>query len=50
MMVSIRRQLHMYPELGWELYNTSALVKKTLDEIGIPYEADVYGKIPSSPP
>jgi len=44
MMVAIRRELHMYPELGWELEKTSALVRKTLDEIGVPYEADVYGK------
>ncbi|MBQ5771382.1 MAG: amidohydrolase, partial [Clostridia bacterium] len=44
MMVKIRRELHMYPELGWELDRTSALVRKTLDEIGVPYEADVYGK------
>ena len=44
MMVRLRRELHMYPELGWELTKTSALVRKTLDEIGIPYEADVYGK------
>ena len=35
MMVRLRRELHMYPELGWELTKTSALVRKTLDEIGI---------------
>ncbi|MBQ3078847.1 MAG: amidohydrolase [Clostridia bacterium] len=43
-MVNIRRELHMYPELGWELEKTSALVRRELDKIGIPYEADVYGR------
>ena len=32
MMVKIRRELHMYPELGWELDRTSALVRKRLIE------------------
>ncbi len=44
MMVRIRRELHMYPELGWDLERTSALVRRELDAIGVPYEADVYGK------
>jgi len=44
LMVRIRRELHMYPELGWELDRTSALVRRELDAIGVPYEADVYGK------
>ena len=43
-LVRLRRQLHMYPELGWDLPLTSALVREELDKIGIPYEADVYGK------
>ena len=46
MMVRVRRQLHMYPELGYDLPLTTALVKAELDAIGVPYEADVYG--PSS--
>ena len=43
-LVRIRRQLHMYPEMKWDLPMTSALVREELDKIGIPYEADVYGK------
>ncbi len=43
-LVRIRRQLHMYPELRWELPMTSALVREELGKIGIPFEADVYGK------
>ncbi|HAK27651.1 MAG TPA: amidohydrolase, partial [Sphingobacterium sp.] len=37
--VSNRRHLHQNPELSFEEYNTSAFVKKQLDELGIPYEA-----------
>lgn len=40
----IRREMHMYPELGWELERTSALVRRELDSIGVEYEADVYGR------
>ncbi|MBQ4193242.1 MAG: amidohydrolase [Clostridia bacterium] len=43
-LVRIRRTLHEYPELGWELQKTSALVREELDKAGIPYEADRYGK------
>ena len=43
-LVRIRRRLHMYPELKWDLPLTSALVREELDRIGVPYEADVYGK------
>ncbi|HIQ63436.1 MAG TPA: amidohydrolase, partial [Candidatus Avichristensenella intestinipullorum] len=43
-LVRIRRELHMYPELGLELPKTSGLVRRELDAAGIPYEADVYGK------
>ena len=43
-LVRIRRQLHMYPELRWELPLTAALVKEELDKIGVSYEADKYGK------
>ncbi|MBR4082007.1 MAG: amidohydrolase [Clostridia bacterium] len=42
-LVRIRRQLHMYPELRWDLPLTAALVKEELDKIGVPYEADKYG-------
>ena len=43
-LVRIRRQLHMYPELRWDLPQTAALVREELDKIGIPYEADKYGQ------
>ena len=35
-LVRIRRELHMYPELGWELPKTSGLVRRELDAAGIP--------------
>ncbi len=44
MMVRVRRQLHMYPELGWELTETVKLVKQELDKIGIPYAFEKYGR------
>ena len=43
-LVTLRRELHMYPELRWELDRTAALVKRELDAAGIPYEADKYGR------
>ena len=43
-LVRIRRQLHMYPELKWDLPMTHALVCEELDKIGIPYEANTYGQ------
>lgn len=41
--VSIRRQLHKYPEIGFELENTVKLVSEELDKIGIAYTYE-YGK------
>lgn len=41
--VDIRRQLHMYPELGFDLPVTLALVKRELENAGIPY-TEKYGK------
>ena len=43
-LVRIRRELHARPELGWDLTETSALVRRELDKAGIPYEANKYGK------
>ena len=43
-LVRIRRELHMYPELRWDLDRTAALVRRELDAAGIPYEADRYGR------
>ncbi|XP_057870792.1 IAA-amino acid hydrolase ILR1-like 5 isoform X2 [Cryptomeria japonica] len=35
---SIRRSIHEYPELLYEEYNTSALIRRELDKIGVSYE------------
>ena len=39
----IFRQLHMYPEIGFDLYKTTALVAEELDALGIAH-TDKYGK------
>lgn len=39
----LRRQLHMYPEIGFDLPKTLALVKGELDKWGIPY-TEKFGK------
>jgi len=36
--VETRRFLHQHPELSFEEYNTSDFVKRTLDDLQIPYE------------
>src|SRR4051812_16986300 len=46
----IRRTLHRQPELGFQEFKTSALVRRKLDELGIPYrhpiaETGVIGQI-----
>lgn len=33
----VRRELHQYPELGFELEKTTKIIKKYLDEIGVNY-------------
>lgn len=40
-MVEIRRTLHRHPELGYQEFQTSALVRRTLDQLGIPYRHPV---------
>ncbi len=44
MMVRVRRELHRHPELGWELDNTSALVRRELNAVGVSYEFEKYGR------
>ena len=39
----LRRELHQYPEIGYELPKTIAVVKRELDFIGLPY-TEQYGK------
>ena len=41
--VKIRRKLHMYPEIGFDLEKTVALVKSELEKMGIEY-TEKYGK------
>ncbi len=41
--VDIRRKIHEYPEIGFELPKTLALVKSELEKFGIPY-TEKYGK------
>lgn len=37
-LVSTRRTLHQFPELYWQEANTSAYIRRTLDDLGIPYK------------
>lgn len=41
--VGIRRQLHMYPEIGFCLDKTLALIRSELDKMGVSY-TEKYGK------
>lgn len=41
--ISLRREIHQYPEVGFELPKTVALVKRELDKMGISYTEE-YGK------
>jgi amidohydrolase len=43
LMVRMRRQLHMYPEIEYDLPKTLATVRAELDAIGVPYEFERYG-------
>jgi len=48
--INIRRMIHEYPEIGFDLPRTTALVKSELDKMGIPYtekysEGSVVGYI-----
>lgn len=41
--INIRRQLHMYPEIGFDLTKTVALIKSELEKMGVKY-TEKYGK------
>lgn len=41
--VKLRREIHMYPEVDYDLPKTTAVVKRELDAIGVPY-TEKYGK------
>ena len=40
---TVRRELHMYPEIGFDLDRTLALLRRELDAIGVDY-TEKYGK------
>lgn len=40
-LVSTRRTLHQFPELYWQEVNTSAYIRRVLDELGISYKYPV---------
>ncbi|CAK8535880.1 unnamed protein product [Lathyrus sativus] len=40
-MVDIRRKIHENPEVGYEEFETSKLIREKLDELGIPYKHPV---------
>ena len=44
--VTDRRNLHQIPEIGTDLPQTSAYIKKRLDEMGIPWQ-DCGGLLPA---
>ena len=39
--MELRRELHKYPEIGFDLLKTVEIVKKELDRIGIPYKSEI---------
>jgi IAA-amino acid hydrolase len=39
--VAIRRELHQYPELGYQEFRTSELIRRKLDELGVRYRHPV---------
>lgn len=41
--IALRRELHQFPEVGFDLPRTIALVKRELGQMGIPY-TEKYGK------
>jgi len=42
-LIELRRDLHAHPELGYEERRTSGVVRRELDDIAVPYVADLAG-------
>lgn len=36
--IKMRREIHMNPELSWQEYETSKLIKRELEKMGLPYK------------
>ena len=41
--INIRRELHRFPEIGYDLPRTLAIVKRELEKLGLSYTEE-YGK------
>ena len=54
-MVKVRREIHEYPELAYEEFKTSAVIRRELDNLGVVYQwpvakTGVVAKIGSGSP
>ena len=44
-MIDIRRRIHEYPEIGFDLVNTTRLVKEELDKLGVSYTSPIENSL-----